>query len=48
MDKIFYENLNKSNFIFYKDFMRELSKINMKGTYILKNLFKFETIFLNI
>jgi dTDP-4-amino-4,6-dideoxygalactose transaminase len=43
---MFYENLNKSNNIFYSEFIRSLKKINKKGTYILgPNVNKFENNF---
>ena len=43
---MFYENLNKVNNIFYKDFMKSLNKLNKNGSYILgKNVSKFESNF---
>ena len=43
---MFYENLNKSNKIFYSEFISSLKKINKKGTYILgPNVNKFENNF---
>jgi len=41
--KMFYENLNKSNNIFFNNFIKSLKKLNKQGSYILgKNLSKFE------
>ena len=43
MTKIFYENINKSNKIFYDNFMLSLKKVNKQGSYILcHNIKKFE------
>ena len=43
MTKIFYENINKSNKIFYDKFMLSLKKVNKQGSYILgHNIKKFE------
>ena len=43
---MFYENLNKSNKLFYSEFINSLKKINKKGTYILgPNVGKFENNF---
>ena len=47
--KMFYENLNKSNKLFYPEFINSLKKINKNGAYILgPNVVKFENNFLNI
>lgn len=43
---MFYENLNKSNKLFYSEFINSLKKINKNGTYILgPNVGKFENNF---
>ena len=43
---MFYENLNKSNSIFYNSFIKSLKKLNKKDSYILgKNLSEFENNF---
>jgi len=45
---MFYENLNKSNSIFYSNFIKSLKKLNKKDSYILgKNLSEFENNFAN-
>ena len=45
---MFYENLNKSNSIFYNNFINSLKKLNKKDSYILgKNLSEFENNFAN-